>query len=234
MALPRGYPRARAVALIGGLAAAVVALVPPVDVWADERLSWHVVQHFLLVFVAAPLVCLGAPLTLLARAGGGPRLARSGRSSVARVVSHPVVAWLALAAVQVGVHATGFYEEALRNPWLHAVEHALFLGAGLLFWWPVVGLDPPRRVRYPARIALLMLAMPLEAAVAVWLLSATTVLYPHYALVDGYAAALSDQNTAGALMWILGTLAPVVASLFVAADWRRTEVRRQERAEARR
>ena len=104
--LGRPYPRSRAVAFYAGLVAIAVSMVWPIGRYADLLLSVHMTQHLLLTFVAAPLLVLGAPITLALRSG--PRIRAPLlvllRSRVARALGHPVVAWLAFA---VGMFAAG-------------------------------------------------------------------------------------------------------------------------------
>ena len=89
----------------------------------------------------------------------------------------------------------------------HILEHALYLGAALLFWWPVVGADPsPWRLPHPARVAYLFLGMPQSSFLGLAIFSAPEVLYPHYAdLVRPWGPTpLYDQQLAGGMMWAGG------------------------------
>ena len=108
-------------------------------------------------------------------------------------------------------------DAALENPVAHDIEHALFLGTALLFWWPVVAADPvPWRLAHPSRSLYTFLAMPQNTFLAVIILSATVPLYQHYASLElpwpGWTAtALDDQHLAAGIMWVGGDL------LFIAA-----------------
>ena len=98
--------------------------------------------------------------------------------------AHPgrVAALLLFAVVMYASHFSGLYNLALAHEWVHAGEHLLYLMTGVLFWWPVVGLDPaPHKLSHPARILYLVLMMPLMAFLGVAILSASAPLYPHYA-----------------------------------------------------
>ena len=78
-----------------------------------------------------------------------------------RFVSFPAVAWIAFAAVMWGAHFSPLFDAALENPMAHDLEHALFLGTALLFWWPVVAADPvPWRLAHPSRSLYTFLQMP--------------------------------------------------------------------------
>ena len=225
-------PRIRTVAFLGGLAAIAIALQSGIERYDTSLFSIHMVQHILLTLVAAPLIALGAPVTLLLRLAT-PRVRQRWilpvlHSRLLRVVSHPVVAWLLFAGVMWGSHFSPLFDAALENRAIHDLEHLLFLGAGLLFWWPAVGLDPaPWRLSYPARILYVFLQMPQNTLLAVVILNAPAVLYAHYAtLVRPWGpTALFDQQAAGGIMWLAGDMLFIAAIAAILAGWMRHEER---------
>ena len=166
------------------MAAIVVALCSPIEAYEGQLFSVHMVQHMLLELVAAPLILLGAPMTLTLRvASPGVRrgLLTVLHSRAVAVLTFPLLTWLAFAAVNWGWHFSTLYDQALENEPLHYFQHATFLIAALLFWWPVVGADPGRwRLPYPVRLFYLFLAMPQNSFLGVALMSAPAVLFPHY------------------------------------------------------
>src|SRR6185503_11735033 len=200
-------PRRRSVAFLAGLATIGIALMSGIDAYDTTLFSVHMVQHLLLTMVAAPLLALGAPITLLLRAAT-PNVRRRLilpilHSRVLRVTGFPVVTWLVFAGVMWGTHFSPLFDASLENPLVHDLEHALYLGAGLLFWWPAVGLDPsPWRMPHPVRAMYVFLQMPQNTFLAVTILNSTAVLYAHYgSLVRPWGpTALDDQRVAGALM----------------------------------
>ena len=224
---------------VAGLLALVLALTSPIEVYEGQLFSVHMVQHMLLELVAAPLLLAGAPITLALRVASASvrrRLLKILQSRVTHLVSFPIVAWVLFAAVNWGWHFSVLYDQALENPWLHYVEHASFLGAALLFWWPVLGVDPSTwRMPHPARLLYLFLAMPQNSFLGVALLSAGTVLYPHYItnLRSWGPTPLDDQRLGGTLMWVGGDLAFLTAMALVLAGWMRYEDRRTARLDAR-
>lgn len=140
------------------------------------------------------------------------------------------------AAVMWLAHFSPLFDAALEDELLHRIEHALFLGAALLFWWPVVGADPsPHRLGHPARILYLALGMPLSSLLGLVIFSASTVLYPHYATLERSwgMSPLEDQAWAGGIMWAGGDLAFVVAIVAAVAVWLRHEEREAQRVDAR-
>jgi putative copper resistance protein D len=236
------WPRLRSVAFAGGAAALLLALSSGIDAYADTWFSIHVVQHLLLTFVAPPLLAWSAPVTLALRAlprEEGRRLVRALHTRPVRWLTHPVVGWLAFAAVPFAVHFSGYYDDALRYTWVHASEHLLLFSVGLVYWWPIVGVDPaPRRLDHPARVLSLVMAMPAQSFLALAIYSAPLTLYPGYAARSAPfgPSALSDQRTAAALMWVVGGVFLLLAVMGSIARWKRAEERRElgrERAEAR-
>ena len=231
-----GHPLRRR-SFLAGLAVVFVALQSPIDAGAATSSGVHMVQHLLLVMVAAPLIVLGAPVTLALRATTPPRrrqILSALHSAPVRSLAAPVVAWALFALVLWGSHLTALYELSLVSPGVHALEHLLYLVTAVLFWIPVVGLDPaPVGLSHPARILYLFLAMPAMAFLGLFLYSADRVLYPTYAAIEGPTRALADQRLAGALMWT-GTMFLIVPALaFVLLDWMRADDREARRVDAR-
>jgi putative membrane protein len=216
----------RAVAFWTGLLAVLIALVSPLEGMATELLSAHMVQHLLLVMVAAPLIVAGLPrlpLTValpvnlrrpLHRTGRRPRL-----RAIRRAVTHPVVAWVVATVVLWTWHAPALYQMALRSDLVHALEHATLLGTALLFWWEV--LDPRARDRLdPGGGLVYLFAAGLQGgALGALFTFATSPIYPAYvATAPAWGiTALADQQLAGLIMWIpFGTIyLGVAAARFV-------------------
>lgn len=233
-------PRAwRTASFLGGLAAILVALSSPIEAYDGVLFSDHMLQHMLLELVAAPLLLLGAPITLALRVASPSirrGLLRVLHSRIVAVISFPLLGWLLFAGVNWGWHFSSLYDQALENDLLHYVQHATFLLAALLFWWPVVGADPSRwRLPYPVRLFYLFLAMPQNSFLGVALMSAGTVLYPHYLtnVRDWGPTPLADQNLGGVLMWVGGDMMFLTAMALVVAAWVRQEDRRTARLDAR-
>ena len=230
----------RSVAFLGGLAAVAVALMSGIESYDTTLFSVHMVQHLLLVLVAAPLIALAAPITQLLRAASpavrNRVLLPVLHSSALSVLAHPVLAWLAFALVLWGSHFSALFNAALEDRAAHDLEHGLYLAAALLFWWPVVGLDPsPRRLGYPARALYLLLQLPLNSFLGMAILFAETPLYQHYAtLGTPYGiSALADQQTAGGIMWLGGDVVFIGALLVLISAWMRHDQREAPAAERR-
>jgi len=225
---------------MAGLGVIVLALASPVEFYDTTLFSAHMIQHLLLTMVAAPLLVLAAPITLLLRVSS-PEARRRWilpvlHSRVVRIISYPLVAWTLFAGVMWFTHFSPLFDAALDDVVLHRLEHALYLGSALLFWWPVIGADPsPHRLSFPARLLYLALGMPLSSFLGLVIFSAETVLYEHYLTLErtwGWTP-LEDQRWAGGIMWAGGDAVFVLALLFTVAAWLRHEERQNEREDAR-
>jgi cytochrome c oxidase assembly factor CtaG len=228
---------ARTRAFLAGLAGLAVALLSPVATYDGTLFSVHMVQHLLLTMVAAPLLVLGTPVSLLVRAvgrRGHRKVMRVLHSAPVRVLTHPLIAWLGFAAVMWGTHFSGIYDAALENQAVHVAEHLLYLVAAVLLWWPAVGLDPSRwRMPHPLRVGYLFLQGPVNTFLALAIYSSGRVLYPHYASGRAWGPdPLDDQHLGGAIMWVAGDLLLLVATGLALAAWMRNEDRVTARVDA--
>ena len=234
-----GWRRSRVFFFFGGLAAAAVALASPLAVYAEALFAVHMAQHLLLTLVAVPLVLLGAPGALLARSvppAARARWAAVTRARATRFVTLPPVAWAAFALVMWVSHLSPLYNRALESDLLHGLEHALYFAAAMLFWWPVVGLDPGgRRLGWPQRIGYLVLMMPVQGWLGLVLNSSDAVLYDHYATLTRSwgPAPIVDQRLAAAIMWVGGDLLVLAAVAVVVLAWMRADTAEAARVDRR-
>jgi cytochrome c oxidase assembly factor CtaG len=236
----RPWPARRTVAFASGLAVLVVSFDSGVDAYSEQLASVHMAQHLALTIVAAPLLALGAPVTLaLGGAHGRTRagLVRVIRSAPVRALSHPVTTWLLFVGAIVGWHLSPLYDLSLRHPLLHQLEHLVLLTSALLFWAQVVGVDPLRhRLGSIGRLSYLLAAMPAMSVIGVWLVDSSTVRYPAY-LAPTRALGLSplrDQHVAGVIMWggdaVLGGITLMIACAALLQEERRVAARDAHRA----
>lgn len=208
-----------------GLAALAVAVVSPLDALAATLASAHMVQHMVLILVAAPLlVAGGAPGTMvrglpppLRRAAGTARRSAAVRTVVG-TLRRPVTAWALHAGALWVWHSAVLYQEALRSHWVHGLEHVSFVATALLFWSVVLGARG--RVTSPAPALLLVFTMALQGVVLSALLTFSPVpWYPAYA--ESTRAwgldPLLDQQLAGVTMWVPGGLVYLGAALVLLA-----------------
>ena len=225
-AVPKLLPAWRLAAFLAGVVSVWIAIGSPVEAFDDISLTVHMVQHLLLMSVAPPLILLGAPaLPLLrglpqsiAREVAGPFLHWRLVKRLGRALAHPALCWLAAAFALIGWHIPAIFDLALRWDWLHELEHATFLGTGLLFWWPVV--QPwPSNARWPRwSIPLYLFGATLPCDVlSAFLAFCNRVVYSSYLSrpsVFGLSA-IEDQQCAAALMWTCVTFIFLVPAVMV-------------------
>src|SRR5882724_6050464 len=224
---PALFQRWRLLSFLAGLVTFWLAVNSPLDALSNFLLSAHMVQHVLLLMVVPPLLLLGSPALPLLR--GLPRpLAREGIApflhwmplrNVAHLLTAPAMCWILMTSTLCAWHIPAAFELALRSSSWHKVEHGCFLGAALLFWWPVVR-PFPYRPRWPLWcLPIYLLAADLiNTALSATLTFSDHVLYPTYAQVPRLfgPTALSDQATAGVIMWIPGSLAFMIPAVALA------------------
>jgi putative membrane protein len=222
----RQFPVWRLAAFIAGLVTVWIAIGSPLEALDDVSLTVHMVQHLLLAAVAPPLLLLGAPeLPLLrglpqslARGGGGPFLRLPLMRRFGHLLSNPAICWLLPTLALIGWHVPAVFELALRWEWLHKLEHASFLSAGLLFWWPVVQPWPskPRWPEWSIPLYLFSATLPCDA-LSGFLTFCDRVVYPSYISAPRVFALspLEDQECAGALMWVAVTIIYLVFAVLV-------------------
>jgi putative membrane protein len=227
----RPVDRWRERAFVGALAVLVVALVSPLEALSDALASAHMVQHLLLIVVAAPLLAFSAPGSALLR--GSPvavrrvrgRVRRSGiPSGILHAPDHPLVVWSLHVAVVWLWHSRVAYDAALASTPLHIAEHLTFLVTAVLFWRVVLGV---RRSGWVSQgmVVLLVFGMAMQSVFLALLMTfATEPWYAGYA--DTTAAwglgHLADQHLAGVIMWIPAGAIYVAAALGALASWMRS------------
>ncbi len=214
----------RAWCYYGGLATIVIALMSPIATFDSVFFFAHMTEHILLIMFAAPLIWLGAPMvpTLW---GFNPRA----RRRIGRIFheSHPVnrvFTFLTRAGVALGLyvlvlwvwHIPALYDAAQGSTFMHEMEHALFLGTSLLFWWPVIHPSgTKRRLGYGASILYIF-----PAKIAGFVLGAALTLSaePYYRTFLNSPSIwgltpLGDQQLGGLIMWVAGGLLYIIPLL---------------------
>ena len=200
----RGVGFGAAALFYAGCAVVAVAVLGPLHEAAERRLWAHMVQHELLMVVAAPLIVLGRPVQTWVWAL--PLQLRK-VIRIPPIFSDSLVAWAAHAAAIWIWHIPALFEAALANPWLHLAQHASFFGTALVFWWALV--SPGHRQL--AGMASLFTTMLHTGALGALMALSRASWYPGFAL--------EDQQLAGLVMWVPAGLAYPAAALFLGSQW---------------
>ena len=190
---------------IAGAVVLFVALGPPLDDWSDHYLLLaHMVQHLLLIMLAAPLLLYGTPAWVLE-----PLTRNRITNTIGYWLTRPVIAYTVANAVFVLWHVPMFYEMALRSQPVHVFEHATMLGTALLAWWPTWARCRSGPSGPAAAQPLLLRHDPAGHRGGAFITFADPGLYAPYDTAQrifGIDLA-TDQQAAGLLMWVaLGTI----------------------------
>jgi cytochrome c oxidase assembly factor CtaG len=224
---PGRYSALRRTSFLAGLVAVWIALASPLDAFGGLLLEAHMTQHLLLILIAPLLLLYGQPVLAILRGVPrlvlknvlGPFLQWSALRAAGRAITHPIVTWIAMALGIVVWHIPALYELGLRSPAWHEVQHACFFSAGILFWWPVIQVWPghTRGPRW-AMIPYLIAADLVNTALAAAMTFASRAWYPTYELVPRLwgISALEDQASAGAIMWVPGSIVMLLPAVVLA------------------
>jgi putative membrane protein len=221
----------RTAAFLGGLAAIMLALDSPIDALADQLFWVHMIEHILLISVAAPLLALARPWNRMWRGipieyrratirevVRSPRMAPLRR--VASLAATGLASWLIFNVNFVAWHLPALYDLTLRSPPVHALEHLTFFATALLFWTRVI-YSPPWRSPLTDAGKLVYLASTLVVGwiLAIVLALATSPLYSAYADATsrpGHISAFTDQQLAAGVMWVPGSISYLIAIVLIA------------------
>jgi cytochrome c oxidase assembly factor CtaG len=186
-----------------------LALLSPLHLLAERLLSAHMIEHELIMAIAAPLLVLSRPLGPLLWAFPDRWRRTMALTFLAPIgtllawLSIPVVATLLHSAVIWAWHVPILFNAALANPWLHILQHVSFLVSAVLFWYAILSVPHDR-----LGVSALQLFMTMIAMTALGALIALSQ-QPLYAAYQGHAelfgwTTLDDQQLAGVIMWVPG------------------------------
>ncbi|MGA9277672.1 cytochrome c oxidase assembly protein [Ilumatobacter sp.] len=221
----------RLVAWCGGVTALLISVIPAMETWALESFAGHMVQHLLMIVVAAPLLVVANPNRAIRALGVMPdRVTPAERSVAGWWRSNGAIA---SAALFVGVlyitHLTAIYDKALTNRFVHDTEHVAYIASAIALWAALRG---TARRAAPARIGAVFAVIAGSALLGVVLLSASSPLVPTYEAVRGTRSAIDDQRAAASLMWVGGMATTLPLLLISVWSWASSEERIAVRSEA--
>ena len=215
---PGAHSRWRTASFVAGLVTIVIALDSPIDALRRPAvLGPHAPARAAADGRAAADPARPPVAADVAGAAAASRGRRSGARSRARrwtaplrALARPLPAWVLFNATIVAWHIPAAYNATLTSSAIHDLEHAMFFFTGLLFWARVIDPGPLRpRLIWPARIAYVVGAMVVGWVLAIALVLVPHPLYPHYATLahrPGGISALTDQQLAGGVMWVPGSI----------------------------
>lgn len=194
----------RKLAFAGGSIAIGLVLLPPLSAAAEQLFAFHMVQHLLLIAIAAPLLAVSHVFDGLQR------------YAAVRMLTQPVTAWLLFVGIFLFWHWPAAFQWAAANEATRLFEFGSILFGALLFWSVALSLRPQEWFSYGGRALFVM-----TAAVATDLPGVIMVFSPQaICTMPGESAAqwgltpMQDQQIAGLLMWV-----PANLLFFGVATW---------------
>ncbi len=239
----------RTVAWVLGIGSVILVTCTGLNDYGMVLFSAHMIQHMVLSMLSPILLLLGGPITLALRAlrpagrgrPRGPRelLVALLHSTYVKVISHPGFTIPLFIASLYGVYFTPLFDFLMQYRLGHIAMMVHFLATGLVFFWPIMGVDPgPHRPGHVMRIIELFMGMPFHAFFGVAVMMANHQLVKTFTTEGAPPGTdlLADQKLAGGITWAFGEIPTAIVLIALVYQWMRSEARlsrRQDRAEER-
>jgi cytochrome c oxidase assembly factor CtaG len=216
------WPRVRSVCFLLGLLITFIATQTFIGAYDMEYFSDHMIQHLLLIMVAAPLFALSAPLDLAYKSGNAA-IRRFLDSKFMEVVTHPLFAFALYFAFIPFTHLTGFMNLMMTHMWIHHLEQIGFLVVGYLFFRAAFGLERGYKIHPGLRLVYVMAAVPVDTFTGLVLSMSSRNPFSSYPAMAPTGASrawiLSNIKLGGGIMWIGGDALMLLALIPIAFMW---------------
>ncbi|CAL9324958.1 cytochrome c oxidase assembly protein [Streptomyces olindensis] len=235
------WPVGRTVAFAIGVLSIMLMMCTQLNDYGMVMFSVHMVQHMVISMVSPILILLGAPITLALRAlptagrgRKGPRelLLKFLHSRYMRIVTHPAFTIPLFIASLYGLYFTPLFDTLMGSRPGHIAMMVHFLAVGLVFFWPIMGVDPgPHRPGYLMRMLELFAGMPFHAFFGIALMMASEPMVETFKNPPASLGieALSDQNAAGGIAWAFSEIPSVLVLIALLFQWYASEQRQARR-----
>lgn len=241
------WPVGRTISFAIGISLLDYATSGGLGLYAHFSFQYHMMAHMVLSMIAPIAIILSAPITLALRTlpigrdkderGIRGLLLSLLHSKPTAIWTHPIVALAIFDGSLFALYFTPLFGELMSSHFGHMAMDLHFIGAGLLFFHVIVGIDPnPRRVHHLVRVVMLLAAMSIHAFFSVALMSSSSLIDGgYYALLERPWATdlLSDQKVGAAIGWAMGEIPIVVALIATFIQWMRSDAREASRADKR-
>ncbi|MET9431368.1 MULTISPECIES: cytochrome c oxidase assembly protein [unclassified Streptomyces] len=236
------WPVGRTVFFAIGVLTVALVMCTKLNDYGMVMFSVHMVQHMVISMLSPILLLLGAPVTLALRAlpvasrrgSKGPRelLLALLHSRYLRVVTHPAFTIPLFIASLYGLYFTPLFDFLMSSKPGHIAMMLHFLAVGLVFFWPIMGVDPgPHRPGYVMRMLELFAGMPFHAFFGIALMMASEPMVAAYRNPPSSLGidALGDQSAAGGIAWAFSEIPSVLVLIALVYQWYRSEQRQAVR-----
>jgi putative membrane protein len=221
-----------------GMAFLAFAYLGPFSSWAHYAFWPHMSQHIVVMMIAAPLIVMSNPITLLflnLNRSGRKRVIAILRSRPAVFLSKPLVGGLIATTVLLGAHFAPIMNlNVVDHDFMMFIERPLFLGAALLFYYPIMSSDLiAHRPSATIRVLALGIIMIPETLLGIVIHFSPVTLYDSYvALAPQFNIdPVADQKFAGALMWAVAMVIDGMCMMFAAMEWWREQEKHTQKLE---
>ncbi|WP_031506976.1 cytochrome c oxidase assembly protein [Streptomyces megasporus] len=237
------WPVSRTVSFVLGVLTVALVMCTALNNYGMVLFSVHMVQHMVISMLSPILVLLGAPVTLTLRALPSAGRGRKGprewlvallHSRYMRVITHPLFTIPMFIASLYALYFTPLFDFLMSSRPGHIAMMVHFLAVGLIFFWPIMGVDPgPHRPGYVMRILELFAGMPFHAFFGIAMMMASTPLVDTYANPPASlgVTALDDQEMAGGIAWAFSEIPSVIVLIALLIQWYFSEQRQARRSD---
>ncbi|MEU6116878.1 cytochrome c oxidase assembly protein [Streptomyces sp. NPDC047117] len=235
------WPVGRIVAWVVGVLSVALVMCTKLNDYGMAMFSVHMVQHMVISMLSPILLLLGAPVTLTLRAlptagrgRKGPRelLVALLHSRYMRIITHPAFTIPLFIASLYALYFTPLFDFLMESRAGHIAMMVHFLAVGLVFFWPIMGVDPgPHRPGYVMRMLELFAGMPFHAFFGIALMMASETMVKTFRNPPASLGinALSDQQAAGGIAWAFSEIPSVLVLIALVFQWYTTEKRQSVR-----
>ncbi|MFG2502979.1 cytochrome c oxidase assembly protein [Streptomyces sp. NPDC048441] len=238
------WPVGRTISFVAGVLTILLVMCTKLNDYGMVMFSVHMVQHMIISMLSPILILMGAPITLALRAL--PVAARRGHkgprewllwflhSRYMRIITHPAFTIPLFIASLYALYFTPIFDTLMESKVGHIGMMVHFLAVGLVFFWPIMGVDPgPHRPGYIMRMLELFAGMPFHAFFGIALMMASEPMIGTYKNPPASLGidALADQSAAGGIAWAFSEVPSVLVLLALLFQWYRSDQRQARRTD---
>lgn len=238
------WPVGRTISFVVGVLTILLVMCTKLNDYGMVMFSVHMVQHMIISMLSPILILMGAPITLALRAL--PVAARRGhkgprewllwilQSRYMKIITHPAFTIPLFIASLYALYFTPIFDTLMESKVGHIGMMVHFLAVGLVFFWPIMGVDPgPHRPGYIMRMLELFAGMPFHAFFGIALMMASEPMIGTYKNPPASLGidALADQTAAGGIAWAFSEVPSVLVLLALLFQWYRSDQRQARRTD---